>query len=86
MERADLRCNIPGLRAFDARLGDIDLELVVSQVILVEHADRLISIFLRGHGYEGKAFRLARTLIRSDIYRGHGSGLCKQCLDFILCG
>ena len=86
LERADLICNVLGLGAFDARLGNIDLEFVVSHVIIVEHADRLISLLLRGHGYKGEALRLAGPLIRGDVHRGDGSGLRKQCLDFILCG
>src|ERR1044072_8213017 len=47
------------LNVSGARLGNIDLELVVSQGIVVEHADRLIGIRLRGHGYKSEALRQA---------------------------
>ena len=74
------------LRVVDARLGNIDLELVVSHGIVIEHADRLIGIFLCRHGHKGKALRQARALIGGNIHRGDGSGLCEQRLDFLLCG
>ena len=63
------------LDAFDARLGHIDLELIVSHGIVVEHTDRLIGISLRGHGYKGKAFRRAGALFGGDVHRGDCSGL-----------
>ena len=74
------------LGVFDARLGHIDLELVVSHGIVIEHTDRLIGISLRGHGYKGKAFRRAGALFGGNIHRGDGSSLREQGLDFILCG
>ncbi len=74
------------LCAFDAWFGHIDLELVVSHGIVVEHADRLIGLSLGGHGYKGEALRHAGALIYGDIHRGDGSGLCEQGLDFILRG
>ena len=43
------------LRVVSARLRNIDLELVVSHGIVVEHTDRLIGLFLRGHGHKGEA-------------------------------
>ena len=73
------------LCAFDARFGDIDLELVVGQVIVIEHADRLIGLCLRRHGHKGEALRHTGSLIRGDIHRGDGSGLCEQSFDFFLC-
>ena len=42
-------------RLCSAWFGDVDLEFVLSQVIVMEHADGLIGIFLGGHGHEGKA-------------------------------
>jgi len=69
-----------------AGLGDIDLELVFSQSIVVEHADCLVSVFLRGHGYESEALRLAGALVHGDFDRRDGSCGCEQGIDFILCG
>jgi len=74
------------LRVLGARLGNIDLELVVSQVIVVEHTDRLIGIRLRGHGHKSEAFRQAGALVFDELHRRDGSGLRKQGVDFILCG
>jgi len=86
LERADWGCDVPGLSAFDARLGHIDLELVLSHGIVVEHADGLIRIGLRGHGHKGEALRRAAALIGGEIHRCDGSGLREQGLDFIRCG
>jgi len=69
-----------------ARLGDIDLELVLSQGIVVEHADRLVGVFLCGHGHESEALRLARALVHGDFDRRDGSGGCEQGVELILCG
>jgi hypothetical protein len=73
------------LGAFDARLGDVDLELVVTHGVVVEHADGLIGFFLGGHGHKGKALRHASALLRGDIHRSDVSRLGEQGLDFILC-
>ena len=81
-----MQANISVLCVFDARLGNIDLELVVSQIIIVEHADRLIGISLCGHGYKGEALRHASALILGDFHRGDDSGFGEQGLDFILRG
>src|SRR6266545_6216338 len=70
----------------DAWLGDIDLELVVSQGIVVEHADRLIGIHLRGHGCKREALRHASRLVFDEIHRRDGTSLREQGIDFILCG
>ncbi len=69
-----------------AWLGDIDLELVLSQGIVVEHADCLVGVFLCGHGHESEALRLAGALIHGDFDRRDGSSGCEQGVDFILCG
>ncbi len=74
------------LGAFDARLGNIDLERVVGQGIGIEHADRLICISLCGHGHKGEALRHAGALVFDEIHRRDCSSLCEQGLDFILCG
>lgn len=70
----------------NTRLGNIDLELVLSQGIVIEHADRLIGIFLCGHGYESEALRLAGALVHGDFHRRDGSGCCEQGIDFVLRG
>ena len=74
------------LGVLGARLGNIDLELVVSHGIVIEHADCLIGIRLRWHSYKSEAFRHASRLIFDEINRGDGSGLCEQSIDFILRG
>ena len=74
------------LDAFDARLGHIDLELIVSHGIVVEHTDRLIRLRLRGHGDKSEALRQARPLVFDKIHRRDGARLRKQGIDFILCG
>jgi len=70
----------------DARLGDIDLEFVLCQRIIVEHVDRLVGIRLGGHGHESEALRLAGALIHGDFHRRDGSSGCKQGVDLILRG
>ena len=74
------------LRLSDARLGNIDLELVVSHGIVIEHTDRLIGIRLCGHGYKSEAFRHASALVFDELHRRDGSSLRKQGIDFILRG
>jgi len=74
------------LRLSDARLGHVDLELVVSQGIVVEHGDGHVGLRLRGHGDESEAPRFARALVRGDIHRGDRSGGCEQGVDFVLRG
>ncbi len=74
------------LCAFDAWFGNIDLELVVSHGIVVEHADGLVGLSLGGHGHKCKALRHTGALFRGNFHRSDGSGLCEQGLDFILCG
>ena len=74
------------LRLSDARFGNIDLEPVLSQGIVIEHADRLICISLCGHRHKGEAFRHAGTLVFDEVHRSNGSGLREQGIDFILRG
>lgn len=86
MGRAALCYKFSVLRLSNAWLGNVDLELVLGQGIVIEHDDCLIGICLFGHGHKSEALRHASALIRGDIHRGDGSGLREQGLDFILCG
>lgn len=74
------------MRLCDARLGDVDLELVLRHVVLVEHADRLVGIFLRGHGHKGEALRHAGALVFDEVHRRDRPGLREQGFDFIFRG
>ena len=67
-----------------AWLGDVDLELILSQSIIVEHADRFVGVFLCGHGHEREALRLASALVHGDFHRRDGSSGGEQGIDFIL--
>jgi hypothetical protein len=69
-----------------ARLGNIDLELVVSHGIVVEHTDRLIGIRLDGHGHKSETLRQASPLVFDELHRRDGASLRKQGIDFILRG
>lgn len=48
------RCVVFVPQLYRSLLGYIDLEFILSQCIVIEHADRLISICLRGHGHESE--------------------------------
>jgi len=74
------------IKLADARLGDIDLELVFRQGVIIEHADRLVGFFLGGHGYEREALRLAGALVHGDFHRRDGSRGGEQGVDFSLRG
>ena len=69
-----------------ARFGNIDFQCVIGQGIGIEHADRLICIYLRGHGHKSEAFRHASALVFDEFHRRDRSGLCEQGIDFILRG
>ena len=75
-----------GLYLADARLGNIDLELVLCQGVIVEHADGFVGFCLGGHGHEREALRLAGALVHGDFHRRDGSGGGEQGVDLILCG
>lgn len=77
-------CDVTGLRR--ARLGDVDLELVLCQRVLVEHADRLVGVRLPFHGHEGEAFRLTGAPVLDQIHRRDCPGLREQGLDLFLGG
>ena len=63
--------------AFNARLGNIDLEFVIGQGIGIEHTDRLLCLGLLGHGHKGEAFRHASALVLDQVHRSDRSGLCE---------
>lgn len=52
----------------------------------MEHADRLVGIFLRGHGNESEALRCAGTFIHDEIHRCDGSSGGEQGVDLVLRG
>lgn len=74
------------LRVFDARLGDIDLEVVSAQGVGVEHADRLVRLGLVGHGDKREALRETGALVHDEFDRRDGPCGCEERHDLVLFG
>jgi len=83
--RTELGC-IFILRAFDAWLGNIDLDLIIGQGIGIKHADRFFRLGLLGHGHKSEALRHAGALVFDQVHRSDRPGLREQGIDFFLGG
>jgi len=70
----------------DLRLGDIDLEFVAGQIIVIEHADRLVCFGLIGHGDKSETLREAAAFVHDEIDGSDGSRGGEQGIDFCLRG
>lgn len=75
------------LRAFFPRTRFVDCQGAALKVFLVEHADGLARIFLRGHFDKCKTPRTTRRPVLHDVNCDHGARLGEVVLEVVFsCG
>src|SRR3990172_3963636 len=76
----------PAAGALFARFGLVHRQVAVTQLVSVEHADRLLGLGLSGHLHKGKAPGAACVTIVDQRDGGHGAGLREQSTQIVFGG